>query len=154
MKIIDRELLDGLTAAARENPRLRKNWNIHPNDGFPAHRLLNAMEPDSYIRPHRHLDPLKDETFIVIRGRMGVILFADDGSVIRTMLLESCGEVLGADLPSGSFHTVVSLDEGSIFFESKAGPYRPLTDEETAPWAPAESSPQAVAYLESLKRLF
>lgn len=154
MKIIDRQLLDGLTDAARENRRLRQNWNLHTDDDFPAHRLLNAMEPDSYIRPHRHLDPMKDETFMVVRGRLGVVLFADEGSVTATMLLEACGEVVGVDIPSGCFHTVVSLEAGAVFFEAKAGPYRPLTAAETAPWAPAESSPQVAAYLESLKNLF
>lgn len=154
MKVINRQLLDDISAAARENPRLRKNWNIHPDDGFPAHRLLNAMEPASYIRPHRHLDPLKDETFLIVRGRLGVIVFADDGTVRETVLLDPCGDVLGVDLPSGCFHTAVSLDGGTIFFEAKAGPYLPLTDEEKAPWAPEDSSPRTAAYLESLKSLF
>lgn len=154
MKIINKQLLDDLTAAARENPRLRKNWNIHPEDAFPAHRLLNAMEPSSYIQPHRHLDPLKDETFMIVRGRLGVIAFADDGTVTKTVLLDARGEVLGVDLPSGCFHTAVSLDGGTIFFEAKAGPYLPLTGEEKAAWAPEDGSPGAAAYLESLKSLF
>ncbi len=154
MKIIDRQLLDDLTAAARQNPRLRRNWNIHHEDSFPAHRLLNAMEPSSYIRPHRHLDPRKDETFIIVRGRLGVILFADDGSVREKFLLDAAGDTLGVDLPSGSFHTAVSLAEGTIFFEVKAGPYLPLADGEKAGWAPEEGSPEAGEYLAGLKSLF
>lgn len=154
MKIINRQLLDEISAAARENPRLRKNWNIHPHDGFPAHRLLNAMEPASYIQPHRHLDPLKDETFMIVRGRLGVIVFGDDGTVAETILLDASGENLGVDLPSGFFHTAVSLAEGTIFFEAKAGPYLPLSEEEVASWAPGGSSPGVAAYLASLQRLF
>lgn len=151
MKIISRQLLDDLTAAARENPRRRKNWNIHPQDEFPAHRLLNAMEPCSYIRPHRHLDPLKDETFLIVRGRLGVIVFADDGAVVKTVLLESGGEILGVDIPSGIYHTAVSLVAGTIFFEAKAGPYLPLQENEVPHWAPEDG---AAGYLESLKGLF
>lgn len=154
MKIIDRQLLDDLTAAARQSPRLRRNWNIHPEDSFPAHRLLNAMEPSSYIRPHRHLDPKKDETFIIVRGRLGVILFADDGSVAEKFLLDAAGDTLGVDLPSGSFHTAVSLTEGTVFFEAKAGPYLPLAEGEKAPWAPEEGSPETEEYLAGLKSLF
>lgn len=154
MKIIDRQLLDEVSAAAKGSPRLRMNRNFHPDDDFPAHRFLNAIEPGSYIRPHCHLDPLKDETLLVVRGRLGVILFAADGSVTRTVLLEACGAVIGVDLPSGSFHTVVSLGAGTVFFEAKAGPYRPLTAEEMAPWSPVESSPGVAAYLESLEKLF
>jgi cupin fold WbuC family metalloprotein len=154
MKIITRQLLDDLSAEARQNQRLRKNWNIHPEDGFPSHRLLNAMEPASYIRPHRHLDPLKDETFMIVRGRLGVIVFADDGAVTETILLEEGGETVGVDLPSGCFHTAVSLAEGTIFFEAKAGPYLPLTADELPSWSLDGSDPAAGEYLASLKGLF
>ena len=87
MQIINRQLLNQLSDEARSNPRLRKNLNIHPNDGFPAHRLLNAIEPDSYIRPHRHLDPLKDETFIILKGKLGIIVFDNDGGINEKILL-------------------------------------------------------------------
>ena len=154
MKIINRQLLDDLSVAAKENPRLRKNWNIHPHDGFPAHRLLNAVEPASYIRPHRHLDPLKDETFMIVRGRLGILLFDDDGVVVEKLLLEAEGENLGADIPAGVFHAVVSLAEGTIFFESKAGPYLPLSQAEKSLWSPEDDSEEAPAYLRSLANEF
>lgn len=153
MKVIDQQLLDLVSAAARENPRLRKNWNIHPADDFPAHRLLNAMEPASYIRPHRHLDPLKDETFLIIRGRLGILVFNDDGTVIEKLQLDAGGATIGADIPAGVFHTAVSLAEGTIFFEAKAGPYRPLHDDEKPAWAP-EDGAAAHDYLLALKNEF
>lgn len=153
MKIINRQLLDEITAAAKVNPRLRKNWNIHPGDNFPAHRLLNAMEPQSYIRPHRHLDLLKDETFMIVRGRLGILIFEDNGEVKEKLLLEADGENIGVDIPAGLFHTAVSLAAGTIFFEAKAGPYVPLTEAEKAGWAP-EDETAAGEYLLSLKNKF
>lgn len=153
MKIINRQLLDEITAAAEENPRLRKNWNIHPSDDFPAHRLLNAMEPASYIRPHRHLDPLKDETFVILRGRLGILVFDDNGTVIEKLLLDAEGENIGADIPSGVFHTAVSLETGTIFFEAKAGPYLPLAESEKPEWAP-EGGVESDNYLLALKKEF
>jgi len=152
MKIINRQVLDQLSELARHNPRLRKNWNIHPHDASPAHRLLNAMEPSSYIRPHRHLDPLKDETFLIVRGKLGVILFDEKGQVTGSVFLESAGETLGVDIPAGLFHTAVSLANGTIFFEAKAGPYLPLTEEEKALWAPEDGSAAVGDYLTALKR--
>lgn len=154
MKIINRQLLDDLTASAQENPRLRKNWNIHPADEFPAHRLLNAMEPDSYIRPHRHLDPLKDETFMIVRGKLGILIFDDEGAVKEKVLLDAGGDSIGADIPAGLFHTAVSLESGTIFFEAKAGPYVPLQDTEKAYWAPEDGSAGADGYLAALKTEF
>jgi cupin fold WbuC family metalloprotein len=153
MITIDQLQLDRLSDQARENPRLRKNLNIHPTDEFCCHRLLNAMEPDSYIRPHRHLDPVKDETFVLIRGRIGVIMFDEQGNVTEKALLEPAGTIV-LDIPHGRYHTAVSLEPGAIFFEAKAGPYIPISDTEKGGWAPEDSSPEAGAYLERLKALF
>jgi len=153
LKIISKQLLDEVTAAARKNPRLRQNWNIHPRDDFPAHRLLNAMEPGSYIMPHRHLDPSKDETFLIVRGNLGILVFDENGTVTEKLLLAAEGENIGADIPAGVFHTAVSLHAGTVFFEAKAGPYTPLTDAEKAPWAP-ESGVAAETYLAALQKEF
>lgn len=153
VKIISTQLLDEVSAAARENPRLRQNWNIHPRDDFPAHRLLNAMEPDSYIRPHRHLDPFKDETFLIVRGSLGILVFDEAGRITEKLLLAADGENIGVDIPAGVFHTAVSLHKGTVFFEAKAGPYTPLTAAEKAPWAP-ESGVAAKAYLVALQKEF
>lgn len=154
MKIVDRRLLDQLSSQARENPRLRKNWNIHPSDDFCCHRLLNAIEPGSYIRPHRHLDPTKDETFVIVRGRLGVILFDEAGLVAKKILLAADGDTLAVDIPHGVFHGAVSLAPGTIFFEAKAGPYLPLADGEKAVWAPEDGAEEVAPYLSDLAALF
>lgn len=146
--------MDDLTIQARKNPRLRKNYNLHPSDDFCCHRLLNAIEPDSYIRPHRHLDKNKDESFVLLRGRLGIMTFADDGSILATSILSAATETVIADIPHGIFHTAISLESGTVFFEAKAGPYNPLTDAEKAPWAPEEDCSEASSYFVALKAVF
>ena len=153
MKIVTPELLHQLTESARTSPRLRKNHNLHPSDESRCHRLLNAIEPASYIRPHRHLDPEKDEAFILISGRLGIILFSDAGEVTETVTLSRQGGILAADIPSGVFHTAVSLEPGTVFFEAKAGPYLPLGEAEFAAWAPPEGDVGVAQYLEQLRTL-
>ncbi len=150
MHIIDRNLLDNLSAEARANPRLRKNYNIHPSDDFCCHRLLNAIEPGSYIRPHRHLDPVKDETFVILRGKLAVFTFDEEGKVVFQTLLAAGGETIAIDIPHGVFHTAVSLDLGTIFFEAKAGPYVPIAEAEKAHWSPVDGSPAVAGYLDAL----
>jgi cupin fold WbuC family metalloprotein len=145
IRLIDQDLLDEVSREAAANPRLRKNRNFHPSDEFVSHRLLNAVEPGSYVMPHRHLDADKDETIVVLRGRFGVLLFDDAGKVLRKILLEAGGPVQGVDLPHGTWHTLVALETGSVFFEAKAGPYAPPCDVERAPWAPAEAETEAAA---------
>ena len=152
--LIDERLLDAVCAEARASPRRRKNHNFHAGNDHPAHRLLNAMEADSYIPPHCHLDALKDETMLVLRGRLGLMLFDAAGTVTGTKVLGSGGDALGVTLASGVWHTVVALESGTVFFESKAGPYLPLTAAERALWAPAENDAAAPAYLERLRGWF
>ena len=153
MRIIDQNLLDRISAEARGNPRLRKNFNLHPDDYFCCHRLLNAMEPESYIHPHRHLDPAKDESIVMVRGRMGVLVFDEAGNTLNHAVIGVAGPAIAVDIPHGLFHTVVSLESGTVFFESKAGPYLALTEEEKGGWAPAEGEAKSAEYLSYLKQL-
>lgn len=149
-----KDIFDSLSAEARATPRKRKNLNFHPSADFPAHRFLNAIEPDSYGRPHRHLEPNKDETFVVLRGRVGLLLFDEKGRVTaRSALGDGC-DAVGVNIPVGRFHGVVSLESGTILLEAKAGPYVAATDKDWAPWAPPEGAPDAMAYLELMRKEF
>lgn len=153
MLIVTRDLLNQVTEQARISPRLRKNHNIHPSDDSRCHRLLNAIEPSSYVRPHRHLDPEKDEAFILMSGRLGVITFSDNGDVSESVILSRESGNLAADIPHAVYHTCLSLAPGTVFYEAKAGPYRPLTEAEKAPWAPGDDDAAVPAYLERLRKL-
>ena len=151
---IDQALLDEVSATAREAPRGRRNRNFHGSDEAKCHRLLNAVEPQSYIRPHRHEHPDKDESILVVRGRLGVIFFDPEGEVIDTASIQSGGPTLGVDITHGTFHSLVALESGTVFFESKAGPYVPLEPNEIAAWAPAEGHEEAGTYHSGLAALF
>ncbi|MBL8533653.1 MAG: WbuC family cupin fold metalloprotein [Betaproteobacteria bacterium] len=152
--LIGDDLLDQTSHEARRSARGRKNLNFHAAEDAPCNRLLNAVEPGSYVQPHRHLDPAKDETFIVLRGAFGLVLFDDEGTVTRAVLLRAGGNLVGANVPHGVFHTVLSFEPGSVFFESKAGPYRPLEDQERAQWAPKEGETSVPAFMTRLESYF
>ncbi len=154
IQIINRRLLDEVSSQAQSAPRRRKNYNFHAAENEPSHRLLNAIEPGSYIQPHRHLETTKDETLVVVRGRVGLVFFDAGGAVLDKILLTPAGEAVGVNIPHGVFHTLLALAPGSVFFEAKAGPYAPLTPEEKAPWAPAEGDPQAASRLAQWSKLF
>ena len=153
-QIIDRDFLEQVSSQAKASPRRRRNHNFHASENDTCNRLLNAIEPDSYIQPHCHHEAAKDETLIVVRGRLGVIIFDERGAVTATAVLAPVGEAVGVNIPHGMYHTLVALEPGCVFFEAKAGPYAPLTSQEKAPWAPAEGELSASTYLADLKRLF
>ncbi|MDB5924840.1 MAG: mannose-6-phosphate isomerase [Betaproteobacteria bacterium] len=152
--VFGKECLDALTDAAKASVRHRKNLDFHSEASHPAQRLLNAVEPGSYVRPHRHLEPLKDETLIAVRGAFGLVFFDESGVITTTAIIRANGDAIGANIPRGVFHSLVSLESGSVFFEAKAGPYNPQSDKEWAPWAPPEGHDEAAVYLGRLRTLF
>ncbi|HEY6896508.1 MAG TPA: WbuC family cupin fold metalloprotein [Rhodocyclaceae bacterium] len=154
IKLIDNALLDAVCAEAQASPRGRKNRNFHPRDDHPAHRLLNAIEPGSYVPPHRHNDANKDETMLVLRGALGLVEFDTEGQVLRASRLTPAGPLLGCDIPHGTYHSVLALEPGTLFLEAKGGPYAPLTAEEQATWAPRENESGAEDYYRRLVALF
>jgi cupin fold WbuC family metalloprotein len=152
--LIDAALLERVTRLAAGSPRLRKNHNFHVSEAERCGRLLNAVEPGSYVRPHRHANANMDESILAVRGRVGVIEFDAAGGIAGKAVLEPGGEAIGINVPHGTFHSLVALARGTVFFEAKAGPYAPLSEEEKAAWAPAEGSAEAARYLEWMRGQF
>jgi len=150
MIIIKRDRLDQLSQAAAESARGRQNLNLHQAYADPCQRLFNAIEPGTYIRPHRHIDPPRFECFVPIRGRMALIVFTDGGTIDRVLPLGADSDVMAVELPPEAWHCLIAFDPGTIFFELKPGPYIPLTDKDFAPWAPGEGAPESGAYLAAL----
>jgi cupin fold WbuC family metalloprotein len=149
---VDNAMIDGLLAQATTAPRLRKNLNFHECETHPCQRLLNAIVPGSYVRPHRHVLENKEEFMMIVRGCLGVILYDAQGNVTGKMKLDEHGPVRAVSIPTGVYHTAVAL-KPTVIFEAKGGPYAPHLPEELAPFAPAEGSPDAQPYLLQMEAL-
>lgn len=152
VKIINGQTLDDLSAVAQESDRKRKNLNLHEQYDDPCQRLFNALEIQTYIRPHRHTDPPKPECFMGVRGRMALVLFDDEGEVTEVVPFGAGSDAVAIEVPPGTWHSILSLESGSVFFETKPGPYVPLTDKDFAPWSPEEGASEAASYLITLRR--
>ena len=99
MKIIDEKLLNQVSEEARESPRLRMNYNFHQSLEDKCHRFLNAVEPGTKVEIHRH--PTKDESFVLLRGKVRVNTYNDDGTVIESVVLNPEEGLYGVDIPKG-----------------------------------------------------
>ncbi len=143
---LDQALFAQLGAQAAANPRLRQHHNFHQMDE-PCHRLAVGLQPGTYIPPHRHLAADKAETLLVLKGRLGLLIFSDGGELVAQRLLAADSDCVGVDLPPGVFHALVVLQADSLLFECKAGPYRPIGEDELAPWAPREGAADVASYL-------
>ena len=154
MKIFDKSYFDNLSRQAKANSRLRQHSNIHESYEDPCQRTVNALEPNSYIPPHRHFSVHKNELMVALRGKMALILFDELGVVMEVLKLgcdvASSEFATGVELAPDTWHTVVALEPGCILLEIKAGPFDPSQPKDIASWAPEEGTPQARIYLQKL----
>jgi cupin fold WbuC family metalloprotein len=148
--IINRQLASSVSEEAKKSARLRKNYNFHADLSDPVNRMLNAFEPGTYVRPHKHESPDKCEVFLILTGKALALWFDDAGAIIEHVILDSSQGVFGVEIPPREWHSIISLTSGTVLYEVKQGPYAPINDKNFASWAPAEGSPEAAAYLASI----
>ena len=120
MEIIDKKLIEKVTDEAKKSPRLRKNYNFHKSLDDKCHRFLNALEPGTQIAVHHH--PTKEETFVILKGKVRVTTYDDDGEVIQTCIISQEEGNYGVNIPKNTWHGVECL-EPSILLECKEGPF-------------------------------
>ena len=97
MKLIDKQLLDDVSRQAQKSERLRMNYNFHQSLDDKCHRFLNAVEPGTVVPIHRH--PTKDESFVILRGKVRVTTHNDDGSIIEDVVLSQESGNYGVEGP-------------------------------------------------------
>jgi cupin fold WbuC family metalloprotein len=157
MKIFDAQYLDTLTDQAKVSPRLRQHRNVHQSYQDASQRLFNAIEQGSYILPHRHATDPREELLIAVRGVMAIVTFDDHGYVTNVLRFGTARHgdevVVGAEVSSSTWHTVIALEPGCVLLEVKAGPFDPKQPKDLAPWAPEEDSAAARDYFDRIVEL-
>ena len=123
MKIIDDNLLNKVSGEAKASPRLRMNYNFHQSLEDKCHRFLNAVEPGTKVEIHRH--PTKEESFVLLRGKVRVTTYNDDGTVKESVILCPEEGLYGVDIPKNVWHNIECLSPNSVIFEVKEGPFVP-----------------------------
>ena len=125
--LLDKELLDTVTAKAQQSERLRMNFNLHDSLDAKAQRLLNALEVGTVLPIHRHRHT--SETYILLRGRIEVMFYDENRNVIERFELNPLQGRYGVHIPQNQWHTLTVI-ESAVIFEVKDGPYCPLGEED------------------------
>ena len=115
MKIINNDLIESVVKQAKESPRLRMNYNFHDSLDDKCHRMLNALEPGTQVPIHHHMT--KDESFILLRGKVRVNIYNDAGEVTETIVLCHADGNIGVDIPKDTWYNVEFLKEGNDLFQ-------------------------------------
>ena len=124
---ISQAILDSLTAKAKTSPRLRMNFDLRNTVDDTSQRMLYAIEPGSVVPIHRHQK--SSETVVCLRGRV-VEEFYDELERICTESIEltTNGQTIALNIPVGQWHTIRSLESGSVIMEMKDGKFEPLSE--------------------------
>jgi cupin fold WbuC family metalloprotein len=147
---IDKNFTLKYIETAQKSTRRRTTYNFHKDLSDTLQRMLNIMNKDTYVQAHRHKNPDKREAFIILKGKVLVIEFDDSGNVIDHIVLNREQENYGCEIAQGCWHTIICLEDNSIVYEVKDGPYIQETDKQFAPWAPKEGDKSCMDYNKKL----
>lgn len=150
---INEHLISAISEKGKNSTRKRTMHNFHKQSEDPIQRMINAIEPGSYVQPHKHENPDKREAFIILQGRMLVVEFDESGNITDHIILNALDKNYATEIAQGVWHTIISLEEGTAVYELKDGPYIPLTDKNFAPWAPKEETEGTKEYIEKILSL-
>lgn len=142
IKITD-ELLKDVSNRAKASERKRANHNLHKSSEDSVQRFLNAIEPDTYVRPHKHENPGKTEILIILRGRALILELDENGRIHDHIILDPSSGNRGVEIPPDTWHSFMSLQKGTVLYEIKAGPFVKETDKVFAEWSPEEGTQEA-----------
>ncbi len=145
LRLLDASAIAATAATARDGGRGRANYNLHHTLADPVQRFLNVFQPSSYVRPHRH-EEFRWELFLLLEGEAAALVFDEAGNVVEHARLQR-GGTRAVEIPGGVWHSLLALAPDTQLFEIKIGPYRPLSDKDFAPWAPAETTAESAAIL-------
>lgn len=126
--ILTKNVINKVSLEAKVSPRLRMNYNLHESFEDSVQRMFNALEPGTEIPIARH--PHSSETLIMLRGKLRVLIYDDSKSVIEDVIIAPNTDNIGYHIPKGTWHTVQSLESGTVCFETREGPYAPVAEED------------------------
>lgn len=148
-ELTDAMIEDGLQAS-RKSERKRMILPIHRKQEAEVQRMINFLQPGTYIRPHQHPLPHASESLILLNGSIRFYMFDEDGSVLTTTKVRSKPLPGVLDIEPKTWHSFIVLEEDTILFECKRGPYNAETDKTFAVWSPEEGSKEAKNWMDSI----
>lgn len=114
-----------LRDAVCKSPKRRARINAHPGGDDLLHEMIIAIEPGSYIRPHKH--PGKSEAFHIIEGAVDIVVFDEAGDIDRVVSLSAQGgpSPFYYRMSEPHYHTLIIRSDLLVVHEITNGPFRP-----------------------------
>lgn len=144
-------IFDAGYKASADSPRKRIILPIHREQGAAVQRMLNFVQPGTYIRPHRHSADQAIESIVLLRGAIRFFIFDDKGNLKSATRLEAGTTSCIMDIEPNIWHSFIVAEPNTVLFECKKGPYEAMSDKDFAPWAPEEYTHEASEWVKKME---
>ncbi len=153
LNYITEEMLQEAIELSRKSPRKRIILPFHKSAEDTLHRMINVIQPGSYIRPHSHESQGKAESIVLLRGGICYLTFDKAGNLLSHHDLRAGTAFFGVDTEPTVIHSFFALEPDTVIFEVKPGPYQKITDKGFAEWSPEEGTEAVDAFLQKMMEL-
>ena len=136
-ELTEKWIQDGIEGS-RQSSRKRIILPIHREQNALVQRMINFLQPGTYIRPHKHPLPHATESLVLLKGAIKFYTFDDDGNIISDQIVSAEPLPGVLDIEPNTWHSFKVLEPDTVLFECKKGPYDTETDKIFAEWAPEE----------------
>lgn len=140
IRMLTREDLEKIIQNSQSSPRGRAPNPLNPDEYPGPQCLINAIQPSSYVVPHRHED---EEIWLHIQGRVVIGLFNEEGEPTEKIEL-AYDKTLYFVAPGDIYHSVFAIEPDSVFFNVSQGPFNPNAPKDFAKWAPRENAERSL----------
>lgn len=130
---ITRKLLGDMKSISNNNDNMNLRICLHKNSESKLHDMVILERSGTYSPPHKHLD--KEDSLLIIEGRLGVVVYNDDGTVYDCCILEP-NQTLMYKVGIMMYHAVIAMTDTVIYHETKPGPFIYETDSIYPSWGP------------------
>lgn len=146
---LSEQMIESGLRESRNSDRKRIILPIHRQQDAKVQRMINFLQPGTYIRPHKHPLDHASESLVIIQGSIRFYTFDDDGKVSTIHKVNSKPLPGVVDIEPLVWHSFIVLEENTILFECKKGPYDAETDKIFADWSPEEGSNKVKEWMEN-----
>ncbi len=149
-ELTDETVQEGIIAS-RTSPRKRIILPIHRVQEAEVQRMINFLQPGTYIRPHKHPMPHATESIVMLNGSIRFFTFDDKGNRLTSRILNSKPFTGVIDIEPDVWHSFIVLEPDTVLFECKKGPYSAKSDKYFADWSPEEGSIHAADWIQIME---
>lgn len=138
--VINRVNIDDFVTRAIESPMKKYRYCLHHAPCDTLHEMIIVTTRQDIKYPDKHLNTT--ESNIILKGKLLVVLFSDEGKINETFILEP-ENTFYYRCERNQYHMTIPLSDVAVYIEIKEGPFTKETNI-FPDWAPKRTDLDAI----------